>query len=239
MRVPLSWLAELVPLSVDPSDEEAVRSLAETFDDLGLVVEGIEPVGPEWQGVVVARVLSVDAIAGADRIRRVVVDAGGEEPVEVVCGAFNFGVGDLVPLATVGARLPGDFVIGERRMRGITSHGMLCSPAELRLSDDHAGILVLGQGQEPAPGTELGGALGMERDVVYDLEVSANRPDALSMVGVARDVGARLGLPFRLPEVARAWEAPPGDGGEPPAADLASVAIEAPELCPRLAAAVV
>lgn len=239
MRVPLSWLAELIPLSVDPSDEEAVKALGETFDDLGLVVEAIEPVGPQWEGVMVARVLSIDAIAGADRIRRVVVDAGGEEPVEVVCGAFNFSVGDLVPLATVGARLPGDFVIGERRMRGITSHGMLCSPAELRLSDDHAGILVLGQGEEPAIGVELGRALGMERDVVYDLEVSANRPDALSMVGVARDVGARLGLPFRLPEVARAWEAPPGEGGGPPVAELASVTLEAPELCPRLAAAVV
>jgi phenylalanyl-tRNA synthetase beta chain len=79
----------------------------------------------------------------------------------------------------------------------------------------------------------------MERDVVYDLEVSANRPDALSMVGVARDVGARLGLPFRQPEAARVWEAPPGEGGGPPATELASVTLEAPELCPRLAAAVV
>lgn len=239
MRVPLSWLAELIPLSVDPSDAEAVKALAETFDDLGLVVEGIEPLGPEWEGVVVARVVSIDAIAGADRIRRVMVDAGGAAPVEVVCGAFNFGVGDLVPLATVGARLPGDFVISERRMRGVTSQGMLCSPAELRLSDDHAGILILDPAPDLALGTDLGQALGMERDVVYDLEVSANRPDALSMVGVARDVGARLGLPFGRPEAVRAWEAPPGASGQAVATGLASVTLEAPQLCPRLAAAVI
>jgi phenylalanyl-tRNA synthetase beta chain len=248
VRAPLSWLKDFTPLPTDPADPEAVKSLADTLDALGLVVEGVESVGPEWEGVVVARVTEVAPIAGADRIQRVVVDAGGGEAVEVVCGARNFAVGDLVPLARVGARLPGDLVIGERRVRGVTSRGMLCSPAELRLSEDHEGILVLGRGGDVeaaevgdaaiGPGEELGRALGMERDVVFDLDVPASRPDASSMAGVARDVAARLGLPFRLPEPARIWEEAEAAGGAAEG-ELATVALEAPDLCPRLAAAVV
>ncbi len=103
----------------------------------------------------VARVEEIRAIEGADKIRLVVVD-GGDGPVEVVCGAFNFAVGDLVPLAPVGAVLPGGFAIGRRKLRGVTSNGMLCSGAELGLSDDHEGILVLGSGPSgPAVGTPL------------------------------------------------------------------------------------
>ena len=92
-----------------------------------------------------ARVLEITAIAKADKIRRVVVDAGGPEPVEVVCGAWNFEVGDIVVLAPVGAVLPGEFRIEQRRMRGVVSNGMLCSGRELRLSEDQSGILVLGR----------------------------------------------------------------------------------------------
>ncbi|HEY7947242.1 MAG TPA: hypothetical protein VID75_06180, partial [Acidimicrobiales bacterium] len=101
MLVPLSWLRDFAPFEGDPA------VLAETLDDLGLVVEGVRHVGRGLEDVVVARVLDIAAIAGADKIRQVMVDAGGSEPVSVVCGAWNFSVGDLVPLAPVGAVLPG------------------------------------------------------------------------------------------------------------------------------------
>src|SRR5687767_11292962 len=134
MRVPLSWLREFAPFEGDPA------ALAETFDDLGMVVEGIERV--ELPGVVVAQVSEIHAIPGADKIRRVIVeiDTG---PVQVVCGAWNFEVGDKVPFAVVGAVLPGDFEIGRRKMKGVESHGMICSSRELGLGDDHEGIMVL------------------------------------------------------------------------------------------------
>ena len=211
MRVPLSWLRELTPLETRPTDRSEVAALAADLDALGLVVEEIDKVGEGLGDVVLARVLEIAAIPKADRIRRVVVDAGGSEPVEVVCGAWNFEVGDVVAFAPVGAVLPGEFRIEQRRMRGVVSNGMLCSGRELRLSDDHDGILVLGRGvrrtggRSPAasdvasssacPSSEYLGA-GYEPDVVFDLAIEGNRPDCLCVAGVARDIGARLGLPL-------------------------------------------
>ena len=244
MRVPLSWLREFAPVEGEAS------ALAETLDDLGLVVEGVVRVGEGLDDVVVARVEEIAAIPGADRIRRVVVDAGAG-PVEVVCGAWNFAEGDLVPLAPVGAVLPSGFEIARRKMKGVTSDGMLCSPKELELADDAAGILVLGsdgsrtapgtgagQGatppgrRTPVPGTPLAEALGIERDVVFDLAVEGNRPDAASVAGVARDLAARLGVPFTIPQ----WPEPrPGPVG---VGDLASVEVVDADLCPRFVARV-
>jgi phenylalanyl-tRNA synthetase beta chain len=226
MRVPLSWLRDFAPIEADPAD------LGATLDDLGLVVESIERVGEGLEGVVVARVLAIDAIPSADLIQRVTVDAGDGRSVEVVCGAFNFAVGDLVPLAMVGTVLPDGPTVTRRRMKGVESNGMLCSGSELGLSGDSAGILVLGSsvgGERTGvePGTALTDALGIRPDVVFDLEIEGNRPDALSIAGVARDVAARLGLPFAIPE-ARPAE------GEVPTGRLARAAVEAPDLCPRL-----
>ena len=195
MRVPLSWLRDFAPFEGDPA------VLAETLDDLGLVVEGTEMVNQDLGDLVVVRVDRIDPIAGADRIRMVVVD-GGSGPVEVVCGAWNFEVGDLVPLAPVGAVLPGGFEIGQRKMKGVVSNGMLCSGKELELSDDHEGILRLNDVEGAAVGRPLSEALGMEPDVIFDIAVEANRPDAWSIAGVARDLAARLRLPFAIPETA-------------------------------------
>jgi len=228
VRVPLTWLLEFAPFPARPGDRPSVTALGQVMDDLGMVVEGIEVAGEGLGDVVVARVLEVGPIPGADRIRRVVVDRGAGEQVEVVCGAWNFGEGDLVPLAPVGAVLPGGFSISRRRMKGVTSNGMLCSGQELRLSDDAEGILVLG-GQGVEPGTPLVEALGLDLDVVYDLAIETNRPDALCVAGVARDLAARLRLPFRLPE-------PPG---APVAGSLpASLEVVATDLCPRFLARV-
>lgn len=233
MRAPLSWLRDFAPFDGDPA------GLAEVLDDLGLVVESVQRVGEGLTDVVVARVTAIDAIQGADRIRRVTVE-DGSGPVEVVCGAWNFEVGALVPLAPVGAVLPGGFEITRRRMFGVDSNGMLCSGRELGLTDDAEGILVL-DGPGSRPGQAIGPALGIEPDVVFDIAVEANRPDALSMAGIARDLAARLGLPFTVPEVADVarrlggaaseGRLDPPDGSE--VQELASLRVEALDLCPR------
>jgi phenylalanyl-tRNA synthetase beta chain len=226
VRVPLSWLRDFAPFDGQPAD------LAATLDDLGLVVEGIEPIGEGLDDIVVARVDEISAIEGADRIRRVVVDASAG-PVEVVCGAWNFEVGNLVPLAPVGAVLPGGFAIGRRKMKGVVSNGMLCSGRELGLSEDHEGIMVLDSIEGAVPGRSFVEALGIERDVVFDVAVEANRPDAWSMAGVARDLAARLDLPFAIPDPIP----PRGEG--PPVDALTSVRLDDSELCPRFTARVI
>ncbi len=225
MRVPLSWLKDFAPFDGDSA------VLAATLDDLGLVVEGVEHIGQGLESIVVARVEEISAIKGADRIRRVVVDAG-EGPVEVVCGAWNFAVGDLVPLAPVGAVLPGGMEIARRTMKGVVSNGMLCSAEELGLSDDHEGIMRLGDVDGAAPGRALADVLDIRPDVVFDVAVEANRPDAWSIAGVARDLAARLRLPFDIPV-----PTPVAVDG-PTVEELTSVVVEDTELCPRFTARV-
>ena len=227
MRAPLSWLRDFAQF---PDDVGVLRA---ALDDLGLVVEGIEYVGEGLGDVVVSRVLEISAIEGADKIRRVLVDAGAGEPLEIVCGAHNFAVGDRVPLAPVGAILPGGFEIGRRKMRGVVSNGMLCSGTELGLSDDSAGLLDPGSRRSPGePGTPLMEALGLVHDVVFDLAVEGNRPDAWSMVGVARDLAARLGLEFSAPDPP--LPAPSGWAVQ----SAATAAVESLDLCPRLTVSV-
>ena len=193
MRAPLSWLRDFAPF---PDDVVALRA---ALDDLGLVVEAVEHVGEGLGDVVVSRVTEISPIEGADRIRRVVVDAGPDQ-LEIVCGAHNFAPGDRVPLAPVGTILPDGTEIARRTLRGVESNGMLCSGKELGLSDDGAGLLVLGDESPGEPGTPLMEALGLQRDIVFDITVEGNRPDAWSMVGIARDLAGRLGLPFAAPE---------------------------------------
>ena len=186
-------------------------------------------VGSGLEGVVVARVLGVRPHPNADRVRLCDVDPGDGEPIQVACGAPNVAPGQLVPLATVGAVLPDGTEIGRRKLRGEWSNGMICSPAELGLGDEAGGIMVLPEGL--AVGVPVGEALGITRDVVYDLAIETNRPDAMCVAGVARDVAARLRLPFSLPE-------PKVIEGPSPSAAFASAAVEAPELCPRFTAKV-
>ena len=221
MLVPLSWLRDFAPFDVD------AVSLGEVFDDLGMVVEAITHVGAGLDDVVVARVVTIEPIPGADKIRKVLVDAGDPEPTQIVCGAWNFAVGDSVPLARVGAVLPGDFAIARRKMRGVASEGMLCSGREIGVGDDAAGLLILPPGLQP--GEPIAAALGITPDVVYDLAIEANRPDANCIAGVARDAAARLGIPFGVPVAPS-----PGGGGVAPF----TVEADAPELCDRFTASV-
>ncbi len=221
MRAPLSWLRDFAPF---PDDVEALRA---ALDDLGLVVEAVEHIGEGLGDVVVSRVLEIRPIKGADKIRLVVVDGGGE-PLEIVCGADNFAVGDRVPLAPVGTILPKGVEIEARRLRGVESKGMLCSGEELGLSDDGAGLLVLGDEAPGDPGTPIMEALGLQPDIVFDITVEGNRPDAWSIAGIARDLAGRLGLPFSAPEPPE----PPPSGW--PVEGAATASVEALDLCPRL-----
>ncbi|HEY7451615.1 MAG TPA: phenylalanine--tRNA ligase subunit beta [Candidatus Limnocylindria bacterium] len=220
MRVPLSWLADYVDLDLAP------RDLAERLTLLGFEVKGIEDGGGAWSGVVVGRVLEVERHPNADTLWLTRVDVGSSETLEIVCGAQNLAVGQLVPVAAPGSVLPGGRKIERTKIRGSVSNGMLCSPIELGLGDDADGILVLGTGDEHPVGADLAGAIG---ETVLDVDVKPNRGDALSMVGLAREIAATTGAALRLPE-ASVTES----GGA--TADGVSVEILDPDLCPRFTA---
>ncbi len=222
MRISLQWLSEYVDL---PAPEELARRLTA----VGLEVEAIERVGQGLEGVVVARVLSSVKHPDAEKLSVTSIDRGDGQPLQVVCGAKNYAVGDLVPLATVGATLPGGVSIKKAKLRGVESSGMLCSARELGLSEDASGLLILPA--DLAPGTPIAAALKLE-DVLLEVNVTPNRPDALSHLGIAREVAAALGLPLKRPAAA------PREEG-PAAAGLVQVRIEAPEKCARYAARVV
>jgi phenylalanyl-tRNA synthetase beta chain len=218
MKVLLSWLREFAPIEGEPA------RLADELSDLGLAVEEMTVTGEGLDGIVVARVLDLRPHPDADRIQLVDVDAGDGEALQVCCGAFNMSVGDLVPLATLGSVMPNGMKIERRKMRGQWSNGMLCAPDEIGLSDEHAGILILPPGVDL--GTPITEALGLEADVLFDLEVNPNRPDAMSVAGVARDLAARLRVPFAIPE-------PRAASGGAPVAGRASVEIVDADLCGR------
>ena len=224
MKIPLSWLREFVDIT------ESVDELRLILDDLGLVVEGIEFVGEGLSDVVVARIDEIRAIEGADRVRLVTVDAGNG-PLEIVCGATNFALGNHVPLAPIGAVLPGGFEIAERKMRGVTSNGMLCSARELGLNEDHQGLMLLDDLITPVVGQKLLDALAIKPDTVFDISIEGNRPDAWSVLGVARDLATRLGRTLRMPEIAAPSSATL-------TSSVASAAIEDPALCGRLTVSV-
>jgi len=203
VRLLLSWLREYV----DTGDD--LDELSDTLAMLGLPVEDVIQTGGV-PGVVTARVLRTESHPDAAKIHRVWVDTGDGRERHVWCGAFNFAVGDVVPLATLGTEMPDGRTITRRGILGIDSEGMLCSARELALGDDHAGILVL-----PADlplGVPYGEALGRRDDVVLDIDVARNRPDCLSYIGVARDLAAARGVPFAPP----APPAPVVDGAPSP-----------------------
>ncbi|HIL48427.1 MAG TPA: phenylalanine--tRNA ligase subunit beta, partial [Acidimicrobiia bacterium] len=218
MKVLLSWLSEFAPFVGTPAE------IGDQLSGLGLAVEDIVTVGAGLDGIVVARVLDLRPHPDADRIQLVDVDAGDGEALQVCCGAFNMSVGDLVPFATLGSTMPNGMQIGRRKLRGEWSNGMLCSPEEIGLGVDEDGILILEGGH--AVGLALTEALELRPDVLFDLEVNPNRPDAMSVAGVARDLAARQGVPFTRPDPS------PAEVGEAAAGRLA-VEILDPDLCGR------
>ncbi len=230
MRVPLSWLADHVDPGLAPED------LARRLSGSGTLVEAVHAVGvPAGDGnrdlFRVGRVLTADRHPDADRLRVCTVDLGGPEPAGIVCGAPNVAAGQTVAVALPGALLPGaPKPLGIARLRGVESRGMILSAAELALSEESDGILVLDEG--PAPGTPLADVLPLG-DTVLELEITSNRPDCLAVHGVAREVHAVTGAPLA-----------PLDESDPPAEgpgrveDHATLVVEAPDLCPRYMARV-
>lgn len=190
MRVPLRWLREYVDVDIP------VDKLVERLDLSGTKVEAVHRPARPIEGVIAAKVLDIERHPNADNLTLVEIDAGNGSNERVVCGAKNFAAGDVVPYATVGAQLP-EMDITERKIRGQVSRGMLCSAAELGISKDHSGILVLGA--DIAPGTDVASALELG-DTILELEITLNRPDCLGMFGIAREVAAILGNELRLPE---------------------------------------
>jgi len=225
MKVLLSWLRDFTPLPADIDPDE----LGLTLGDLGTPVEAMDRIGEGLDGIVVAKVLDLRPHPDADKIQLVDVDAGDGEALQICCGAFNMAVGDLVPLATLGTTMPNGMEIARRKLRGEWSNGMLCAPDEIGLPGGHDGILLLPETLQP--GTPLTEALGMQADVLYDLETNPNRPDAMSVAGIARDVAARLRLPFALPSPSVATSTPPSS-------ELVSVEIVDPDRCGRFTARV-
>jgi phenylalanyl-tRNA synthetase beta chain len=192
MRIVRSWLAEYCDVKRIPDEQ-----LGDVITSLGMQVESMEVVGTPVAGVVVARVLRTERHQDAAKVHRVWMDAGDGVERHVWCGAFNMQAGDLVPLATLGTKMPDGREILRRGILGIDSEGMLCSAAELGLASDAAGIMILPARSKP--GRNVFEALGVARDVVYDLDITRNRPDATGHLGVARDVAARLGVKFAPP----------------------------------------
>ena len=191
MRATWGWLSEHVDLS-GWTPEEVARRL--TLG--GLEVEGIVRLDRGLEQVIVGRIVTAVAHPNADKLRVCEVDDGSSALRTIVCGAPNAAPGLLVPLALPGASLPNGATIAVSAVRGVSSAGMLCSARELGLADDHAGLLVL----EPdaVPGTPLARVLGLD-DVVFELSLTPNRADCLSIIGLAREISARLGCARRSP----------------------------------------
>ncbi|HLT28941.1 MAG TPA: phenylalanine--tRNA ligase subunit beta [Myxococcaceae bacterium] len=222
MEISLEWLKDYVPV-------EGVEQTAARLTDGGLEVEGIRHLGEGLDGVLVAEVKEAVPHPDAERLQVTQVDIGASALLQVVCGAKNFKVGDKVPLATVGSELPGGMKIGRAALRGVDSFGMLCSAKELGLPEGEDGLLILDSSLKP--GVPIVEALGLD-DSVLTLNVTPNRPDALSHVGVARDLAVLTGTRLTLPPTSC-------EEGEAAIADALTVRIEAGDRCARYAARVI
>lgn len=186
MKIVLAWLNDLAPVGYN------VEEIGSALTQLGMQVEKILHVGSTVDGVVTARVIRTERHPDAEKVHRVWVDAGDGLERHVWCGAFNMAAGDVIPLATPGTAMPDGRVIEPRPILGIESQGMLCSAKELDLGDDHSGIMILPAGTPL--GLPYGEALGLAAEVVFDIDLTRNRPDCWGHLGVARDLGAHLGV---------------------------------------------
>lgn len=221
MQFPESWLRTLVnpPIATD--------ELAHRLTMAGLEVEDTVPAAPAFSGVVVAHIVEIAPHPDADKLRVCQVDDGSGERLQIVCGAPNAAAGLKVPLARVGAELPGGMKIGVAKMRGVQSSGMLCSARELGLSQDHAGLLELPA--DMVVGQSIREALDLD-DTLFTLKMTPNRADCLSILGVAREVAALTGAPLSVPTAA----AVPVTLDE-----RLPVKVEAPDLCGRFGGRVI
>src|SRR6201997_5600879 len=194
MRVPYSWLREVVRLGA-PGWDVPADELEQTLVRIGHEVEEVIRVGPVTGPLVIGRVVEIEELTEFKKpIRAVKVDVGEDQPRGIVCGATNFVVGDLVVVALPGTILPGDFRITARKTYGRSSDGMICSASELHLGVDQSGILVLPPGTAE-PGDAAAAVLGLD-DVVFHLAITPDRGYCLSVRGLAREVACAYDLDF-------------------------------------------
>jgi len=225
MKVPLKWLQEYVDITLPPND------LASRLTMAGTEVKGIQVIGDSWGNIVVGQIVAVSPHPNADRLSLATIDLGTERQT-VVCGAPNLRLGDKVAFAHVGAQLIDGhsgqaFRLKPAKIRGVVSNGMACSEKELGISDSHEGIMVLPA--EAPIGTPLADYLG---DAILDIDVTPNRPDCLSVIGIAREVAALTGQGVHFAEVEYEEKASPID-------QQISVEIVASDLCPRYCASLI
>src|SRR5689334_498340 len=225
MKVTLNWLKQYVDFDWSP------EILSERLTMLGIEVEGVEKTGGEFEGIVVGQVITRDKHPNADKLSLCRVNDGQSER-QIVCGAHNFKAGDKVALILPGATLPAKpgvepLTIKVGKIRGVESQGMMCSPQELGLPDAVDGLLILPQDAEVGqPFAEfLGRPTG---DVVYDLEITPNRPDLNSVVGIAREIAAITGGGLKLPVSSLTRNTQHATRTQ----DLVSVRIDDADLCP-------
>jgi phenylalanyl-tRNA synthetase beta chain len=223
VKVPLSWLREFCPVDLSAGE------LAELLTRQGVHVEAILRPWDRLSGVVVARVMEVRDHPNSEKLCLARVSYGSGQR-ELVVGVRNMKEGDLVPLAGPGATVPAlPEPLSAREIRGVVSEGMLCSPRELGISADHSGILVLPR--DVAEGTDFKATFGLD-DAILDIEVKPNRPDLMSVAGVAREAAAATGTPFSYPD-------PKVDEADQNANDRASVEVRDGERCPRYVARII
>jgi phenylalanyl-tRNA synthetase beta chain len=195
--------------------------LADQLSMAGLEVDSVEPAAPVFNGVVVGEVLTCEQHPDADKLSVCSVNIGADEPAQIVCGAKNVAAGMRVPVATVGATLPGEFKIKRAKLRGVESLGMICSASELGLAESSDGILPL---PADAPvGTDFRDYMALD-DACIDVDLTPDRADCLSLAGIAREVGVLNRAPLNIPDIATV---------SPTIEDECAVALEAPEACPR------
>lgn len=217
MKTSLNWLRDFTDIPW------SAQELADRLTKAGLEPEGIESTGTIPEGVIVAEILSRVPHPNSDHMSVCMVNPGSGDPVQIVCGAPNCDAGCRVPLATIGTDFGGGFVIKKSKLRGIESCGMMCSARELGLSEDHNGLLIL------PPDTPLGTSVRalFQCDTVIDWEVTPNRPDWLSHLGIAREICALTGNALKMPQ--NHIRVRPGSKAE----DYATIRIDAPQYCPR------
>ena len=230
MKVSMEWIGDLVDIKgVTPKEYSDRMTMS------GSKVEGVENPGNEIQNVVVGKILKIEQHPDADKLVVCQVDAGGEENIQIVTGAKNVREGQLVPVALHKSKLPGGVEITKGKLRGVLSQGMMCSHEELGIGmSDYAGACengILIVQEEVTPGTDIKEVLGINQNIV-EFEITPNRQDCLSVIGLARETAVTFDKPLKLPEIAVK-----GSGGD--VNDYISVEVKNPELCKRYTARVV
>jgi phenylalanyl-tRNA synthetase beta chain len=225
MKVPLNWLKDYVDVILPPDE------LADMLTMAGCEAEKVETIGSSWDNVIIGQIKSVDPHPNADRLRLATVDLGTEQET-VVCGAPNLNNGDKIVFARAGAKLINPYngeteELKPAKIRGVESKGMICSEKELGISDSHEGILVLSP--DAIVGTPLADYMG---DTVFDLSITPNRPDCLSVIGIAREVAALTRQVVHIPESVY------GELGAP-IEEQVTIEIADPQLCPRYSASLI